>query len=171
MQKSDFIRIQVLPLIYSGPNKYGDMKWMIQRPEYQDTLFIFNDNQQQFEAFQNWLKTGKGRKDACTAGGGNAIIRLHQCEAKPRAVGVPTGILGVGGYQNLAQAKPYIDYAFNYIKAVMNKYHPAKIAYSATANGDLATNIFSPSPEVKQYIVQQIYNLTKLYKFKVPNKK
>ena len=37
--------IQVIPIQFTGRNKYGDFNWMIKEPEYANSLFIFNDNE------------------------------------------------------------------------------------------------------------------------------
>lgn len=58
--------IKLVPSIFSGRNKLGDFSWMIKQPEYNDALFIFNDNQ---EAFY-----GKLKRKGC----GNAVIRPYR---------------------------------------------------------------------------------------------
>ena len=71
--------MQVIGSIFGGGGKAGDFGWMIQQPEYDDALFIFNDNEEQFLAFRKNPKSGAG----CARGGGNAIIRPYQC-AEPQ---------------------------------------------------------------------------------------
>src|SRR6516162_7862531 len=58
-------------LVFTGTGKLGDFAWMITQPEYQDALFIFNDNEDQFEAHRTSpeSRTGPG----CTHGGGTAV--------------------------------------------------------------------------------------------------
>lgn len=146
-------KIQIMPLIYKGPNRIGDFSWMIQRPEYKDVLFLFNDNQEQFIAFIN------RNPGACSAGNGNAAIRPYQCSKFPRAAGIPTGSLGVG-YQTLEQANPFIDDAILYIRRLLKTGRYKKIAYSADADGrSLGVSIYSPVDSVKEYIVNQIEEL------------
>ena len=53
---------------YTGSGSVGDFSWMIDRPEYARSLFIFNDNEMQFIAFHT------GHEAGFTAGGGNAAI-------------------------------------------------------------------------------------------------
>jgi hypothetical protein len=133
---------------------------MITRPEYQDTLFLFNDNQEQFVAFLNYLRQPYNRAlaaQACTAGGGNAVIRPYQCKQPPRAAGIPTGRAG-HGYQYLPEALPYLQLAAQRIQALLATGRYRYLAYSAAADGySLGTTIFAPSPAVKDYIVQLIY--------------
>ena len=63
---------------------------MIQQPEHARTLFVFNDNEEQFRAFL------RNEPSGCTGGGGNAVIRPWRCSEPPRAAGVPTGAGGAG---------------------------------------------------------------------------
>jgi len=52
--------MQVIGSIFAGSSKTGDFGWMIEQPEYGDSLFIFNDNEEQFLA--TGIPTGaKGR--------------------------------------------------------------------------------------------------------------
>ena len=75
---------------YSGSNCVGDFSWMIDRPEYARSLFIFNDNETQFKAFHANQPAG------LSGGGGNAVIRPFQGGAHPHAAGIPTGDGGEG---------------------------------------------------------------------------
>ena len=82
--------MQVIPSQYHGGGVVGDFGWMITRPEYDDALFVFNDNEEEFLAF----KSNKQRtpdSPGCQDGGGNAGIRHYRCVDPPRAAGVPTG--------------------------------------------------------------------------------
>jgi hypothetical protein len=40
--------ITLMPVIFRRPGTIGDFGWMINQQEYQDTLFLFNDNEEQF---------------------------------------------------------------------------------------------------------------------------
>ncbi|CAN5799368.1 hypothetical protein BH23THE1_BH23THE1_34110 [soil metagenome] len=150
--------VKVVPISYQGPGQPGDFGWMIRQPEYQDVLFLFNDNQEQFVAFLDYLRNSSNFSNACSAGDGNAIIRPYQCENPPKSAGIPTGSRGQG-YQNLVEAKPYIDAAFDRIKQLVNTGRYQRMMYSATRSGNLGTAIFSPSEEVKSYIVNRIRDL------------
>jgi hypothetical protein len=154
--------VQIEPVIYQGSNQIGDFKWMIKRPEYQDVLFLFNDNQEQFLDFLDYLNNpSMGKFYGCQAGGGNAIIRPYQCVNPPRAAGIPTGVNGEG-YTSLHEAKPYIDAAFERIKRLLSTGLYRKLMYSAAEDGrSLGTSIFAPSDEIKEYIVNKIEGLIK----------
>src|SRR5436853_1089655 len=71
MQRQPVMRkLQIMPVIFTSGGKIGDFGWMIQRPEYHDVLFLYNDNEEQFRQFM----TNKNNPNACKSGGGNAII-------------------------------------------------------------------------------------------------
>lgn len=147
--------VQVIPVMYKGPNQIGDFAWMITQPEYQDVLFIFNDNQEQFIALL------KGQNSGCVRGGGNAVIRPYQCINPPRAAGIPTGV-NQQGYTNLEQSRSYIDLAIERIKQLLGTGNYKRVMYSSANDGrSLGTSIFSPSQDVKEYIVNRIEELSK----------
>ncbi len=87
-------KITVIPSTFSGSGQVGDFEFMLNQPEYERTLFIFNDNEEQFDAFVNGQSSGFSR------GGGNAAIRPFRKLTPPRAAGVPTGKSG-RGYSSL----------------------------------------------------------------------
>lgn len=151
-------KIEILPLVFMGPNQIGDFNWMIKRSEYNDVLFLFNDNESQFAQFINSIGQATRPAGACSVGGGNAIIRPYQCLNPPRAAGIPTGDYA-GGYKNLIKSKQFIDTAFIYIRHLLQTGNYKRIAYSAAEDGTLGTAIFSPSTEVKEYILGQILAL------------
>ena len=147
--------IEIVPSMYKGNRMPGDFEWMIQQQQFQDALFLFNDNQEQFMAFRN------GRSEGCSVGGGNAIIRPYQCYNPPRSAGIPTGVNGQG-YTDLNQAQPYIDIAFERIKQLLNTENYRRVMYSAGRDGrSLGTSIYSPSQSVKEYIVNKIEQLVR----------
>lgn len=53
--------MQVIASIFAGSGNPGDFGWSIIQPEYADSLFIFNDNEEQFRAFRKNPKEGSGR--------------------------------------------------------------------------------------------------------------
>jgi hypothetical protein len=87
---------RVVPTVFQGPGRVGDFVWMRSRPEFGRSLFVFNDNEEQFVAFE------RGDGSGFTAGGGNAVIRPWRGEDPPRSAGIPTGI-GGQGYRRLDQ--------------------------------------------------------------------
>jgi len=124
---------------------------MINRAEYKNALFIFNDNEDQF------------LDESCSTGGGNAIIRPYQCEDPPRATGISTGIYRQSSGQNSGytdlndgNAKKVIDQGINKIKKLISSNKYDKIIYSSDGKGGLGTGIFKVGDDVKKYIVDNL---------------
>jgi hypothetical protein len=152
-------RVQVVPVVYK-PNGPGDFSWMRKRPEYADSYFVFNDNQEQFVAHQKDAMSD----DGCTEGGGNAVARPWQCETPPRAGGVPTGANGVGYQELTPEVRQIIDEAIATIKLEVLRHKFKRVFYSSCAKGapncalddDLGTEIFHVSEAVRAYIVSRL---------------
>lgn len=137
---------------YRGPDTVGDFRWMIEQPEYDDALFIFNDNEGQFRSHQGLM----GTDHRCGAGGGNAGIRPYQCLTPPRAMGIPTG--EYGGYDYLDDAtQGVIDEAITHLAALLATGRYERVVYSWDPHSQtLGTGIFEVGREVTDYIVEQI---------------
>ena len=120
-------KFEVTPTSYVGKGKLGDFAWMQVQPEYANALFVFNDNEAQFEDFH------ANEPNGLREGGGNAIIRPYQEGAQPRAAGIPTG--NGSGYTQLdAHVLNVIDMAIEHIKNLL-------------ASGDYDELIYSYDPE------------------------
>lgn len=86
-----------MPSVFAGYEKLGDWEWMCDQPLWAHALFIFNDNEEQFDAFIGGLDSGY------TLGAGNAVARPWRKLNPPKSAGIPTGKLG-SGYQLLDPA-------------------------------------------------------------------
>ena len=141
---------------YIGPNSVGDFSWMIDRPEYARSLFIFNDNEMQFIAFHT------GHAAGFTAGGGNAAIRPYQGHSPIRAAGIPTG--EKSGYQLLdLNVRALVDDAMAHIQRLLKSGNYDEVIFSYDAENDtLGTGIFHVADEVKSYIYQGIMALEQI---------
>lgn len=156
--KDTSVTIELVPSVFRGADREGDFKWMINRPEWQDALFVFNDNEAQFEAFR------AGKEGGFTTGGGNAAIRPYRRLKPPRSAGIPTGPLpgGAGatdGYTSLSvHNKRVIDAAIGVIRELLASGKYKRVVYSAKdeATGELGSGIFNVAPEVKRYIVERL---------------
>jgi hypothetical protein len=148
--------VQVIGSQFSKTGAPGDFTWMIERPEYADALFVFNDNEEQFRAYVNDPTGGAG----CSRGGGNAAIRPYRCSDPPRAAGVPTGANGAG-YSELTEAvRRVLDEAFAIVKDLLASGRYKRLIYSAAnSDGDLGTGIFNVGDDVKRYIVAELRKL------------
>lgn len=147
----------IIPVVYRGADRYGDFEHMIHDPEYDDSLFIFNDN------VQNHNSALRGR--------GNAIIRPYNrhglSDDRPRSAGIPTGFSPTtGGFTALTpRVKRAIDSAFTEIKELIAQHRYRRIYLSANSDAMqsdhplLGTSIFQVNPAVLQYITDGIYAL------------
>ncbi len=144
--------MQVIGTIFTKPNQFGDFNWMILNPEYDNSLFIFNDNEE--------------HHNSCRQGGGNAIIRKYNKYSSldtPRSVGIPTGTMALGGYRTFNQEiKNKIDNYFEEIIELVNKYKYTTIYYSSelSNNGLIGTSIFKVNHKVLEYITWKIHSLS-----------
>jgi hypothetical protein len=145
--------VEVVASIFEGPGRPGDFGWMIDRPEWADALFVFNDNAEQFLAFRR----DPGGARGCSPGGGNAVVRPYRCIDPPRAAGVPTGAHGQGYAALTAEARAVIDDAIGVIAELLGTGRYRRLVYSAAdASGGLGTGIFRVGDEVRAYIVESL---------------
>mgnify|MGYP004235781955 CR=1 FL=1 len=145
--------VVLIPSVFSAPGRDGDFSWMVRQPRWANTLFVFNDNESQSQAFLADVASGavSPTSAACQAGGGNAVVRPFQCRQPPRAAGVPTG----PGYASLTEhAGRWIDAAIAHIDAVLASGEYAEVVYSASRTDPsvLGHGIFEVGDEVLRYI-------------------
>ena len=145
--------MEIIANVYKGREREGDFYWMIKQDEYRDVLFIFNDNEEYHYTNRR--------------GAGNAIIRkynrFNQKLPRPRSVGIPTGTLEDGGYQELNEhVIKQVETSIQEIKDVVKKYGYKKICYSAEKDGILGTGLFSVDKSVLTYITEKIKELEKI---------
>ncbi len=147
------MEIRIRKSVFQGGGCDGDFGWMIKQPEFARSLFIFNDNETQFEDFH------QGRPSGLSAGGGNAIIRPYQGIKPQRAAGIPTG--DHGGYSELSpQVCLTIDRAIQYIRALLQSGDYDEVVFSYDSKNDtLGTGIFKPHVLVKKYIYDGLMKL------------
>jgi hypothetical protein len=151
-----FSNLKQIKIIYSEfteANKTGDFSWMIDKPEYSRSLFVFNDNEKHFYEFFN-------NKIIGNPGDGNAIIRPYQGRDPPRAIGVPTGTLEKGGYKQLIDStkKPIDDSMKTFLKLLETENYDSVIISWDFKKNTLGVGLFNPSNQIKDYIVKQIQN-------------
>jgi hypothetical protein len=149
--------LRVCAFVFEGLSKDGDFLWMIQQSEFQDVLFVFNDNEQQF--YQHRDRPYDSTSDACEAGGGNAIIRPFQCKRPQHASGIPTG----PGYDHLTpHVQAVVDDAVEQIAEVLSREKLKRIFYNSKSDaGDLGYGIFQTGDDVRRYIVAKLRALEK----------
>ena len=145
--------IKVVRSTYRGVGVLGDYLWMIDQPEFARALFIFNDNEEQFDAFV------VGAARGFTAGDGNAAIRPLRRHLPPRAAGVPTGKRGCGYKALDASTRTKIDQALAIIEGLVRTGDYDQVVIPESKDGDtLGTGIFQVAPEVRDYIFKRLTN-------------
>ena len=145
---------EVFTSIFDKPGLDGDFSWMSRQAEHEKTLFIFNDNEEQFRAFV------RGDSLGFSEGDGNAGIRPLRGLKPPRAAGVPTGSRG-GGYSRLDEStKKVIDESLSVIQELLNSGDYERMVFSKDKNSaTIGTGIFTVAPEVKTYIYDALMGL------------
>ena len=144
----------VITSIYSELGRDGDFAWMSRQAEHEKTLFIFNDNEEQFRAFV------RGDSSGFSKGGGNAAIRPLRGLKPPRAAGVPTGIHG-DGYSRLDEAtKKVINESLAVIQELLNSGYYERMIFSKDKfSPTLGTGLFLVAEDVKKYIHDSLMGL------------
>ena len=150
----DGVLMEILPVVYTGSGKLGDFSWMREQEMFKNSLYIFNDNEEQFDAYI------AGRWDGYSIGGGNAVARPWRQLEPPLSAGIPTGVNGVG-YPSLTNtSKSKIDEAFLIVEnlAISDKYE--RIVFSRDSSKmTLGTGIFEVGAEVCDYIFNFLMSL------------
>lgn len=156
------------PTFYNSFDSSTNMINMIKSDKYSDTLFIFNDNIYQYGA------------DNFISGGGNACLRPYKINSTfsipdnyKRSWGIPTG----PNFNELTdEIKEIIDYAINDIKDILKSGKFTRVIYSGETKDNqpngipsgrkthnnhdfIGTSIFICDDDVKEYIVDSMYNL------------
>lgn len=147
--------IEVVKSRFASAGREGDFAWMIEQPQHARTLFLFNDNENEFYAHL------AGGPHSCGAGGGNAGIRPYQCRKDPRAVGIPTGSYSPGphylGYKRLDDhVRAVLDDAFAQIGSLLASGRFDAVAFSWDDATKLGGSIFDTAQEVRDDIVERI---------------
>jgi len=158
--KPDGRKITIKGSIYSGEGREGDFGWMMGQDQYKKTLFIFNDNEEEYDAYTALIPSQlKPNVEGCVAGEGNAIIRPQRCVDPKRALGVPTG-RGGEGYESLDDgAKDRIDGSIKAIRDLVSNGDYDTVIFSQDAHEEtLGTGIYQVAPAVKKYIFDSLVN-------------
>ncbi|MGB8815189.1 MAG: hypothetical protein WCC57_18570, partial [Paracoccaceae bacterium] len=133
--------VTLVPSVYVADGQQGDFSWMLTQPQYARALFVFNDNEAQFLAFQSGI----------SAGGGNAVIRPLQA-ATQRAAGIPTG----PGYTSLTpHAQAMIDQSVAHIGTLLDTGAFDTLIYSASSTDPnmIGISTFQVADDVRTAIV------------------
>jgi len=160
----------------------GDFAFMIRQLIHAATLFVYNDNEEQFLSYFLDQSNPYGASllheeslpprpdfDACAKGGGNAVIRPYQCAPHHRAIGVPTGSLQddsphYKGYSHLDQhVRTMVRYSMHQIAALLESGRFTALAFSYNPGTKLGGKIFDTALEVRSHIVEELERVTALF--------
>lgn len=125
---------------------------MLNQPQHSKTLFVFNDNEEQFDAFV------KGEPSGFSASLGNAVIRPARELQPPRSAGIPTGSLADGGYRSLdSTSKAKIDEAMVIVQNLANSGFYDTLVFSKSSDGNwIGTGVFQVAEDVLVYIYDRL---------------
>jgi hypothetical protein len=139
------------PTVFAGYGKLGDWDWMRDQPYWAHCLFVFNDNEEQFDAFIGGLDSGY------TCGAGNAVARPWRQLNPPKSAGIPTGKLGYG-YQILdPAAKEKIDQALTVVYDLLKSFHYDNLVFSSDESmSTLGIGTFKVGEDVRKYIFDKL---------------
>lgn len=141
----------VIPTVFTEFGKWGDWKWMQAEPSWAHALFVFNDNEEQFDAYVNGLPGG------FTPGAGNALARPWRKFNPPKSAGIPTGKQG-SGYNVLDEVtKEKIDQALTVVYDLLKTFYYKYLVFSADeSEKTLGISTFHVDEEVRQYIYDRL---------------
>ena len=142
---------RVLPVVFRGAGQFGDFFWMRDQPEYARALFVFNDNEEQFVAFEG------GEPSGFRAGGGNAGVRPWRGETPPRAAGIPTGRGGVGYSEVDDRVLAVLERALEIVHDLVDTGRYDTLVFSGDPNRQmLGVSIFRPHPDFCHLVYQAL---------------
>lgn len=145
------MNIQIYGTKFTKRGQIGDFDWMIQQPNYQNSLFIFNDNEEHHMSMRR--------------GAGNAVIRPYNKYNSnitiPLSAGIPTGTMLRGGYNFLtSDAQNVIDNSIKEIIELIKLHEYDSIYYSVGPDNVLGTGLFKVDKSVIEYIDKKIHELS-----------
>ena len=145
------IKAKVVPSLYCGKGKWGDWEWMNDNPAWAHTLFVFNDNEEQFNAYL------AGTEFGYSAGAGNALARPWRRLNPPKSAGVPTGKKGIG-YQHFdAETKEKIDQSLTVIYDLLKSFYYEYLVFSTDkTEKTIGTSTYEVDEQVLQYIFDRL---------------
>lgn len=145
--------VKVYPTKYVGRGEIGDLEWMIERPEYDDSLFLFMNTEEQYILFANFINGDDLGNDICDTEG----LEKYQCVNPPKAVGIPVGS-EKGHYRTIKAAAPYVESALTFIRELLKSGIYKRVFYNV-GEDFLITGSQIPSLSVRKYITTQINKL------------
>ena len=159
--------IKVVAMKFTARGTRGDFAWMSKQPEYDDHLFVFNENAH--DGYAN--NVYNGCNDKPFPGGGTAALRpqSHRFvkDGVPRAAGITTGWSVYGGFDEADIKNPLtmrkLKCDLKHILVVVKRHkHIKYVVFSGDVVNDtlvLGCNIFKLPFFVQNKITNMLYKL------------
>ena len=145
------INCDVIPSVFTGTGKFGDWAWMREQAHWAHTLFVFNDNEEQFDSFVT------GSASGFSQGAGNAIARPWRRLNPPMSAGVPTGKNGIGYQCFDVETKEKIDQSLTVIYDLLKTFYYDYLVFSSDETGrTIGTSTYEVDEQVLQYIFDRL---------------
>ena len=142
-------------IIYKNKEEYGDFNWMIETGDYKNTLFIFDDNVDEYN------KNIEDIKD-----NGLSNIRKYNefgTYAKISSAGIIMGSSFNNGFSVFDNnVKNIIDRSITDIKRTIIENNYNEIYFSSDENGDIKPSYYNVSKDIIKYVSEQIFLLNDL---------
>jgi hypothetical protein len=145
------IMCNVMPSFYRGKGQFGDWQWMKDQTVFAHTLFVFNDNEEQFVAYL------AGTEYGYSVGAGNALARPWRQLNPPKSAGVPIEKNGAGYQQFDKATKEKIDQSLTIIYDLLKTFYYDYLVFSTDETGKtIGTSTFEVDEQVLQYIFDRL---------------
>jgi len=140
-------------IIYKNKEEYGDFYWMINTGYYQDTLFIFDDNVDDYN----------------TDIEGHGLLKIKKYNEfgtfeKISSAGIIMGNSFNNSFNKLDdKTKNIIDRSINDIKKLIIEYNFKEIYYLSDKDGLIKSSFYYPNKDIIKYVSEQLYLLNDVF--------
>jgi hypothetical protein len=150
--------VRIEPVHFTKRNQHGDFEYMIEQPEYADSLFLIQEN-----VVDSLTSDNPGAGTACLR---PYTYRLVSDKTRPRAAAIPTGWnVDSGGFTELSKAvKSTIHVCMQRIRLLLQKYDYKSVVFSCDKDDTtkIGQGIFEIAKDVLTYISDQIWSLMQI---------
>jgi hypothetical protein len=137
--------VVLTPFLFINDNPYTHFSFMVKYKQYDATLFIFSDIEEQFIS------------QICIPGNLNADMRPYQCSYPPRSSGIPVETFESGYNTITPHSKNMIDKGIDFIVEKCHKYNYSRVIYAVNQEGNFNTDgNFYLTPEISRYIIAEL---------------
>lgn len=150
-------QVELIPIVSYRNQSANDFLNIINQPEFDNALFLFDEDQEDFIKYAKFLQSKNMNRLICKSF--SSDLRDYRCLDLPKAAGIPVGVNGVG-YTNIFQAIPYIQAAIDYIRELLNTEKYSSIVYLSKDDGrTFSTYPMRQSHDIIEFITGSIEEL------------